>query len=880
MRGRCLGLALTSLALALPATASAAPKPAKVAEDYKVLVVTSAADPVSAAGVAAIQAAGTSGGFTVTAPTPATVGEQFTPANLEQYRAVVFLGTGLASPLTDAQRDAFEGYFRDGGGFVGVGSAIETDPSWSFLSDILGARSSSRTEAQSATVKVIDRVHDATKSLPQYRTRSDHFYNFNRNVRGVSHVLNSVVEDPFGPQPQGKNLDGIAGGTMGADHPLRGARTTRASAPSTPRWATRRPRTTRTSRRCWRGGIGWAAGAADPVYSDCGATVLANYEQTKISSPPNVNEPIGFDQLPDGRIIQTARTGTVRLHDPESGTTQVIADFAAASVPQTMRIYTHSEDGLYGPAIDNDFATNKWVYLFYSPQTVTDVKLSTGQVVTQTTPNTTPPNAAPSKTAWDPYVGYFQLSRFKFVEDAGGARLDLGSEQQIMRVPQNRQECCHVAGDIDFDSDNNMWLVTGDDNPAGGINGGGFGPANDMLTDEQQTVVVQNATGGTFTLSFKGQTTAPLAFNATAAQVDSALEALSTVGANGVQVTGGPVNGPTTTVYFRRGNREADQPQMTANGAALTGVTAAVATVQEGGWYQCPTGDSRRRRLNSNDLRGKLLRIKAKSGDVTAADANRADYGRAPGAYTIPAGNLRPLVGGAPQAKTRPEIHSMGFRNPFRVQVDSDGVAYISDYSPDSRVPQRSRGPAGTGRYEIVRKPSNYGWPTCYSSKLGYYKWNFHEWAPTVPLTPAPPNANGQGIPLNDPPEPHDCGGANQINDSRWNLEGGPGFDAGLRELPPVTDPDVWYSYNDNNATTPLGTPCFGYYATTPGPIAPGSTTECPRLFPELFTGGVAAHGNDKYEFDPENPNPNKFPPYYDDSVILGEFGQDIDALR
>ena len=68
MRGRCLGLALTSLALALPATASAAPKPAKVAEDYKVLVVTSASDPVSAAGVAAIQAAGTSGGFTVTAP--------------------------------------------------------------------------------------------------------------------------------------------------------------------------------------------------------------------------------------------------------------------------------------------------------------------------------------------------------------------------------------------------------------------------------------------------------------------------------------------------------------------------------------------------------------------------------------------------------------------------------------------------------------------------------------------------------------------------------------------------------------------------------------------------------------------------------------------
>ena len=59
---------------------------------------------------------------------------------------------------------------------------------------------------------------------------------------------------------------------------------------------------------------------------------------------------------------------------------------------------------------------------------------------------------------------------------------------------------------------------------------------------------------------------------------------------------------------------------------------------------------------------------------------------------------------------------------------------------------------------------------------------------------------------------------------------------------------------------------------TTPGPIAPGSTTECPRLFPELYTGGVAPHGAAKYHYDPANPNTKKFPPYYDDSVFLGEF--------
>ena len=105
----------------------------------------------------------------------------------------------------------------------------------------------------------------------------------------------------------------------------------------------------------------------------------------------------------------------------------------------------------------------------------------------------------------------------------------------------NRQECCHVAGDIDFDKHGNLWLVTGDDTPAGGINAGGYGPFNDQKTDEQQTVRVTNATGGTFTLTFNGQTTAPLAFNATAAQVDAALEALSNIGANDVQTSGGPV---------------------------------------------------------------------------------------------------------------------------------------------------------------------------------------------------------------------------------------------------------------------------------------------------------------------------------------------------
>lgn len=55
-------------------------------------------------------------------------------------------------------------------------------------------------------------------------------------------------------------------------------------------------------------------------------------------------------------------------------------------------------------------------------------------------------------------------------------------------------------------------------------------------TDEKQTVTI-DATGGTFTITFGGQTTTALAWNASAATVQAALEALSTIGTNNILVT-------------------------------------------------------------------------------------------------------------------------------------------------------------------------------------------------------------------------------------------------------------------------------------------------------------------------------------------------------
>src|SRR3954469_1236700 len=286
MRRSGLGVALASLALlTLPAGASAKSLPAKAAAPPKVLVVTSTNDALTQAGINAINQAASSGDFTVDAPAPADVGALFTAAGLDAYRAVVFLNTGQASPLTDAERAVYATYFQKGGGFVGIGSAIETDPNWAFLSSALGTRSAGRTDVQTGTVKVFDRVHDATKNLPEYWDRQDAFYNFATNVRGLSHVLATVVEDPFGPQPQGQVLDGIAGGTMGANHPIsfckdyKGGRSFYTALGNTAKGFEERSLSDHLA-----GALDWAAGVADPVYSDCGATVLSNYEQVKISS--------------------------------------------------------------------------------------------------------------------------------------------------------------------------------------------------------------------------------------------------------------------------------------------------------------------------------------------------------------------------------------------------------------------------------------------------------------------------------------------------------------------------------------------------------------------------------------------------------------------
>ncbi|MFI7540796.1 PQQ-dependent sugar dehydrogenase [Actinoplanes sp. NPDC049599] len=173
-----------------------------------------------------------------------------------------------------------------------------------------------------------------------------------------------------------------------------------------------------------------------------------------------------------------------------------------------------------------------------------------------------------------------------------------------------------------------------------------------------------------------------------------------------------------------------------------------------------PAYDAQRTSANTNDLRGKLLRIKVGGN----------------GSYRIPKGNLfKPGT-----AYTRPEIYAMGLRNPFRFAVDKKtGTAYVADYSPDARNPNPGRGPAGQGRWMAIDKPANYGWPYCVAPDLPYVDFDFATRTSGAPFNCAAP-----------------------VNESPNNT--------GKRKLPPVEKAEVIYSYGASAEFPELGTGGIG----------------------------------------------------------------------
>ncbi|WP_435270360.1 ThuA domain-containing protein [Streptomyces sp. 1222.5] len=155
-------------------------------------------------GVEAVRQLGRANGFTVDATEDAGA---FTGKNLKRYDAVVFLST-TGDVLDAAQQDAFEGYIRHGGGYVGVHAAADTEYDWAFYGGLAGAWFQNHPAIQPATVNVEDRAHPATSHLGRTWERTDEWYNYRSDPRDRAHVLASLDETSY------------TGGTMNGDHPI------------------------------------------------------------------------------------------------------------------------------------------------------------------------------------------------------------------------------------------------------------------------------------------------------------------------------------------------------------------------------------------------------------------------------------------------------------------------------------------------------------------------------------------------------------------------------------------------------------------------------------------------------------------------------------
>lgn len=151
---------------------------------------------------------------------------------------------------------------------------------------------------------------------------------------------------------------------------------------------------------------------------------------------------------------------------------------------------------------------------------------------------------------------------------------------------------------------------------------------------------------------------------------------------------------------------------------------------------------------NTNDLRGKILRITP----------------RADGSYSIPEGNLFPP--GTENA--RPEIYVMGNRNPYRISIDQKtGFLYWGEVGPDAGEDDPSRGPRGHDEVNQAREAGFFGWPYFVGDNKAYRDYDFAS------------ERSGEAF---DPEAP--------VNESPNNM--------GRRELPPAQPAFIWYPYAES----------------------------------------------------------------------------------
>jgi glucose/arabinose dehydrogenase len=178
-------------------------------------------------------------------------------------------------------------------------------------------------------------------------------------------------------------------------------------------------------------------------------------------------------------------------------------------------------------------------------------------------------------------------------------------------------------------------------------------------------------------------------------------------------------------------------------------------------YYKDPIKDAQKSSSNSNDLRGKILRIRPVDQPVDGK------Y------YTIPEGNLFPPG----TDKTRPEIFAMGVRNPYRVSAHPEkGWIFFGEVGPDANAPVANRGRQGHDELNVATSPGNFGWPYCNGNNFAYNNVDY---------------SGSNGV----PGAPFDC--SKPVNNSPNNT--------GIKDLPPSRAPLMWYAGSNSTDWRELG---------------------------------------------------------------------------
>jgi glucose/arabinose dehydrogenase/PKD repeat protein/type 1 glutamine amidotransferase len=409
-----LALVLTAIVTLLVATTAS---PASAAPRFRVLVfskVTNFYHDSIPAGITAIQNLGTANNFEVVATTDAAA---FTDANLATFDVLVFNNTNSTPTSGDllnaSQRTALQNYIRAGNGWVGLHAATASERNWVWYEGLVGTIFENHPDFSSTggvfpgRIKVLDRAHPSTATLPELWERREEWYNWITNPTGKVHTLAQI-----------KVRDGIPGLNEGNDHPYSwcqnydGGRSWYTagghsiSSFSEPHFISH-----------LRYGIEWAAGA---VAGDCGATKTGNFQRVPLVNA-NLADPFELAVAPDRRVYYIQRTGAVKVVNQDTLAVTTLVDFAYT--PQM----TSQSDGLIGMTLDNNFATNGWMYLLWSDKTLKQLN----------------------------------LSRFT----VAGSSIALSSERRLLTIPTFRDEAranSHMGGSITMDRQGNLYAAIGD----------------------------------------------------------------------------------------------------------------------------------------------------------------------------------------------------------------------------------------------------------------------------------------------------------------------------------------------------------------------------------------------------------------------------------